>query len=287
MQSRYQEAAGALQRLQHRERNIATELGRERLKLVGEYHKIVYGTLGGLLLIFAGGAVALVRHNRQAQREAQEGAQLHDLQRETEEKYRSLFDNAIEGIFQTTPDGRFVTANRALARMYGYDSPEHLMETLTDVATQLYVDPSQRQALLEALQVEDVVSNYEFEVVRADGRMMWVRENVRAVRDENGELCYMEGTVEDVSDVWWGEQRRRLQYALARALGDAPTVDLARPQILSTICKGLGWDVGDFLGSSRKRPARAGDVAHPGFGNRGIGAGPSASRLPARTEADR
>ena len=246
MESRYRDAEGALERLQKHERNIATELSRERLALMGEYHKIIYGTLGALLLIVAAGGVALKLHNRQARKDAQDAARSHEEQRETEEKYRSLFDNAIEGIFQTTPDGRFLTANRALARMYGYESPEHLMETLTDVATQLYVDPSQRQALLEALQVEDVVSNYEFEVMRADGRMMWVRENVRAVRNESGELCYLEGTVEDVSDLWWGEQRRRLQYALARVLGDSATVEQARPQILSTICKALGWDVGIF-----------------------------------------
>ena len=93
--------------------------------------------------------------------------------RRAEQKYRSIFENSVEGIFQTTPEGRFVTANRALARMYGYDSPEHLMESLTDVAAQLYVDPSQRRALLEALRHEDVVSNFEFEVIRADGRTMW------------------------------------------------------------------------------------------------------------------
>ncbi len=164
--------------------------------------------------------------------------------REAELKYHSIFDNAIEGIFQTTPEGRFVTANRSLARMYGYDSPEHLMESLTDVATQLYVDPSQRQALLAALQNEAVVSNFEFEVIRADGRTIWVRENVHAIRDESGQLLYLEGTVEDVSDLWWGEQRRRLQYALSRVLGDAATVEEARPHILSTICQAMEWDIG-------------------------------------------
>jgi len=97
------------------------------------------------------------------------------------------------------------------------------MESLTDVAAQLYVNSSQRQALLNALREDDVVSNFEFEVVRADGRTMWVRESVRAIRDEGGALLYLEGTVEDVSDLWWGEQRRRLQSALAHVLGDATT----------------------------------------------------------------
>jgi PAS domain S-box-containing protein len=246
MEQRYAGATDALEKLRHHERTVATELGRDRVQLAEQYHQIAYGTGGVLLLIFAACVVALRRRDCEARAAAEDRDRLEDGKRETEQTYRSLFDNAIEGIFQTTPDGRFVTANRALARMYGYDSPQHLIESLTDVANQLYVDPSQRQALLEALKQEDVVSNYEFEVVRADGRLMWVRENVRAIRDERGALQYLEGTVEDVSDVWWGEQRRRLQYALARVLGDSATVEQARPQILSTVCKALGWDVGLF-----------------------------------------
>ena len=164
--------------------------------------------------------------------------------REAETKYHSIFDNAMEGIFQTTPEGRFITANRALARMYGYDSPEHLMAKLTDVSAQLYVDPARREALLEALQEEEAVANFEFEIIRADGRTLWVRENVRAVRDKSGALLYLEGTVEDVSDLWWGEQRRRLQYAAARVLADAASVEEARPKILRTVCETLEWDMG-------------------------------------------
>src|SRR5205807_192110 len=68
--------------------------------------------------------------------------------------------------------------------------------------------------------------------------------NVHAVRGEDGELLYLEGTVEDVSDRWWGEQRRRLQYAAAQVFGDATTVEEARPHILETICEGLEWDIG-------------------------------------------
>jgi len=165
-------------------------------------------------------------------------------QLESEAKYRSIFDNAIEGIFQATPDGRFITANKALARMYGFKSPEHLIEGLTDIGTQLYVDPSQREALIEALREEDVVSNFEFEVTRPDGRVIWLRENVRAVRDEKGEIRYLEGTVEDISDRWWGEQRRRLQFATARALSESATLAEARPRILQSICEVANWDLG-------------------------------------------
>jgi PAS domain S-box-containing protein len=223
---------------------LAAELRAERQPLGPAFRVAAYATTAGLVLIFAVTLVGMIRSERALRARSQEAEFLRDGKFKAETTYQSLFDNAIEGIFQTTIDGKFVTANRALARMYGYDSPQDLIAKLTDVANQLYVDSSQRQALLEALRKEDAVSNYEFEVTRADGRLMWVRENVRAVRNERGELEYLEGTVEDVSDVWWGEQRRRLQYALARVLGDAVSVELARPQVLSTIGKALGWHLG-------------------------------------------
>ena len=216
----------------------------EQDRLAARFLTIASGFGGAALLVFVLAVWHAQMRRRRWRANTIEREQLVGQLREAEAKYRSIFDNAIEGVFQTTPEGRFVTANRALARMYGYDSPEHLMEALTDVAAQLYVDPSQRRALLEALRDEDVVSNFEFEAVRADGRTMWVRENVHAIRDESGKLLYLEGTVEDVSDVWWGEQRRRLQQATSRVLGDAATVEDARPELLAAICKSLDWDIG-------------------------------------------
>src|SRR5204863_222589 len=89
---------------------------------------------------------------------------------------------------QMTPEGRFLTANHSLARMYGYKSPEHLMASLDDAPMQLYVKVGQREELLKALQEEGVVSNMETEVVRADGRAMWIRENVIAVKNGMGSV---------------------------------------------------------------------------------------------------
>jgi PAS domain S-box-containing protein len=193
-------------------------------KSVGRADQIETVVLG---LLFGVLGVATFLLWRMAQRMRSEAAaRQHAISelRDSEAKYRSIFDHANEGIFQTTPDGRFITANRTLARMYGYRSPAHLMKSLTDLGTQLYVDPSQREALLATLREEGMVSNFEFEVQRADGRTIWLRENVRAVRDEQGELRYLEGTVEDVTDRWWSEQRRRLQFATARVLADAKSV---------------------------------------------------------------
>jgi two-component system cell cycle sensor histidine kinase/response regulator CckA len=194
------------------------------------------------LLALVGGR--LLKFARKSESSATDQRELIDQLKSSESKYRSIFDNAVEGIFQTTPDGRFISANWALARMYGFKDPQDLIEKLTDIGTQLYVDPGQREALLAALQAEDVVSNLEFEVVRADGRTIWLRENVRAVRDESNRLLYLEGTVEDVSDHWWAEQRRRLQYATARVFNEAASLAEARPKILQTICEIVDWDLG-------------------------------------------
>jgi two-component system cell cycle sensor histidine kinase/response regulator CckA len=194
-----------------------------------------------ILIAFAVVLSFLFYKSRQKARER--AALIEDL-RGAELRYRSMFDNAVEGMFQTTPDGRFITANRALARMYGYQSPQHLMASLSDIGTQLQVELGRRDALLKALQEDHIVLNFEIEVVRADGRAMWIRENVRAVRDEAGKILYLEGTVEDVSDRWWSEQRRRLQYATARILEKAGSVVEARPMILQNVCEILDWDMG-------------------------------------------
>jgi diguanylate cyclase (GGDEF)-like protein/PAS domain S-box-containing protein len=121
--------------------------------------------------------------------------------RNAERRYRSLFDNAIEGIFRTSPDGRYLDANPALARIYGFDSPLELMNSLSDIGTQLYTDPSRRQGFVEAIKHHGSVSGFESQVRRRDGRLIWISENARAVHDELGRLICYEGTVEDVTEL--------------------------------------------------------------------------------------
>ncbi|MGE5658265.1 MAG: EAL domain-containing protein [Actinomycetota bacterium] len=120
--------------------------------------------------------------------------------RQAEEKYRSIFENAVEGIFQTLPCGRYLNANPALARIYGYSSPAALMEKLSDIAHQLYVDPRRRDEFMSLMQEHDQVSNFESQVYRCDGQIIWISESARAVRDAKGELVYYEGIVEDITN---------------------------------------------------------------------------------------
>ncbi|MEC4866733.1 MAG: EAL domain-containing protein, partial [Jaaginema sp. PMC 1078.18] len=117
-----------------------------------------------------------------------------------ETKYRSIFENALEGIFQTTPDGHYLSANPALARIYGYDNVEDLMASLTDIEHQLYVEPQQRHQFIQLMQTHGAVKNFESQIYRRDGTAIWIRESARTVRDVDGTLLYYEGMVEDITE---------------------------------------------------------------------------------------
>lgn len=116
-----------------------------------------------------------------------------------EQRYRGIFLNAIEGIFQTTPDGRYLGANPALARIYGYASPEELQRQLRDISRQLYVRPVRRVEFLERMERDGKVENFESQVYRKDGSTIWISENAVAVHDDFGRLLYYEGFVVDVT----------------------------------------------------------------------------------------
>jgi len=122
-----------------------------------------------------------------------------ELQR-AETRYRGIFENAVEGIFQTAPDGHYITVNQALAGIYGYESPEELMAELTDIKRQLYVDPARRDEFTSLMQRQDGVTRFESKVRRRDGGIIWISENARAVRDNQGQILFYEGTTEDITE---------------------------------------------------------------------------------------
>ena len=125
-----------------------------------------------------------------------------------EAKYYSMFENAVSGIFQTTKDGRYLSANPALARIYGYNSAAELMDSLTDISDQLYVNRDRRAQFISALQAQGVVSDFESQIYRRDGTVIWIVENARSVCDEGGKLLYYEGFVEDIT------QRKNAESAM-------------------------------------------------------------------------
>jgi PAS domain S-box-containing protein len=119
--------------------------------------------------------------------------------RQAEEKYRAIYENSVEGIFQTTRDGHFLSANPALARMYGYNSPEEVVAALTDIEHQLYVDPSRRDEFSRLMREQGEVSGFESQIYRKDKSIIWISESARTAKDPAGNLLYYEGIVEDVT----------------------------------------------------------------------------------------
>lgn len=124
--------------------------------------------------------------------------QAEEALKRAEARYRSIFENAIEGIFQSTVEGKFLISNPMLAKIYGYDSPEDLIATLTNIQ-QLYTDPQRRSELIKLLEEQEEVKFFESAVYRKDGSIIWTSENIHAVYDIAGHILYFEGTVEDIT----------------------------------------------------------------------------------------
>jgi PAS domain S-box-containing protein len=134
-----------------------------------------------------------IAHDVTARRQAE------DALRRADTRYRALVENAVEGIYQSSPDGRVLTANRAAARLLGYPSPEALIAHVTNSATQIYVDPQDRAALVRQLVGHGTVEGFECRFRRKDGRVIWVAQNARAVFDDGGAPLHFEGTIEDIT----------------------------------------------------------------------------------------
>ncbi len=132
--------------------------------------------------------------------------------RVTEAKYRNIFENAVEGIFQSTPDGRYITANPALASIYGYSSSTEVTTNFTDIEHQLYLDPKRRTEFVRLIEEYGKVSEFESQIYRRDGSIVWISEKAYAVRDQNGKLLYYEGLIEDIT------KRKQAEVALQEQL---------------------------------------------------------------------
>jgi two-component system cell cycle sensor histidine kinase/response regulator CckA len=122
-----------------------------------------------------------------------------------EEKYRRMFENAVEGIFESTPDGRFVAVNPALVRMAGYSSPSEMIDAVQNIGEQLYAAPEELKEVRRRLRERDTVEAFECQMLRKDGSKLWISMNVRQVRNARGEIVARNGTAEDIT------QRKRSQ----------------------------------------------------------------------------
>jgi adenylate cyclase len=119
---------------------------------------------------------------------------------EAEEKYRSIFENCVEGIFQSNLNGTYLSANPSLAKMYGYETVQELITSITSIEQMVYVQPDRLQQLQAYLHQHQQVTDFESQVYRKDGSLIWVSETVRETRDQQGELLFYEGTVRDITE---------------------------------------------------------------------------------------
>ena len=214
-----------------------------------------------------------------------ERKQAEEALRQAEEKYRAIFEDAVVAIFQSTPDGRYTIANPAMARMLGYDSPEELVTSITDISQQVYVDPKSREEFKRLLTKQGTVSDFECQIYRKDGSKMWISANARAVF-KAGVLVGYDGMNEDITDRKVAEER--VQYlAYYDALTDVPNRTLLQDRLSKALASArrqkdkvallfldldrfknindsLGHALGDFLlqkvGERLKRWAREQDT---------------------------
>ncbi|MEK7748955.1 MAG: PAS domain-containing protein, partial [Bacteroidota bacterium] len=141
-----------------------------------------------------GKSVGRVWSFRDITESAKAGRELHS----SEKKFRALFENVLDGMYQSTPEGRLLMVNPALIRMLGYDSEEELLKA--DIATDLYMDPQQRLSLMKKYDLDGLVRSEELTLLRKDGAAITVLENSRTVRDDSGKILYYEGTLTDITE---------------------------------------------------------------------------------------
>ncbi len=161
------------------------------------------------------------------------------LLKDAEAKYRGMFENAVEGIYQSTPGGHYLAVNSALARMYGYDRPEELLCQVSDIQSQIYADPTFRERFKQQIDRDGFVHDLEYQVRQRNGDVIWISESARAVRDENGDVRFYEGFIVNITARKEAEaERARLEKQMLQA---------QKMDAVGTLAGGMAHDFNNIL----------------------------------------
>ena len=156
---------------------------------------------------------------------ALESASLYAQVQQAEKNYRSIFENAVEGIFQSTPDSRFLTVNPALAGILGYNSPAEVIACFSDIGQQLYVDPASAAEVAQIMRERGILQAFEFEAYRKDRERIWLSLNMRVVRDEKGAEVSREGTIEEITERKRGETERLVMFEIIQGISTSADLE--------------------------------------------------------------
>jgi two-component system, cell cycle sensor histidine kinase and response regulator CckA len=154
-----------------------------------------------------------------------ERLRVEEAQRTAEERYRRIFENAVEGFFESTPAGRFLTVNPAMARIAGYSSPAEMISEVHDIGKQLYVHAEERKEVKRRLEEDGILEGYECHMLRKDGRSIWILMNVRALRDANGKIITHDGTAVEITERKRSDLERQATTEITHAISVTDNLD--------------------------------------------------------------
>jgi PAS domain S-box-containing protein len=160
----------------------------------------------------------------------------------SEKKYRDIYDNAIEGMFRTSLEGKSMQSNKALAKMLGYDTADNVVNSVTDSGHQVWANADERLKYAKILEEQDIIQKYECQYKRVDGGIIWVSLNSRLVHDENGKALYYEGFVEDITE------RKQTEFELIKAKEKAEESDRLKSAFLANMSHEIRTPMNGILG---------------------------------------
>jgi len=184
-----------------------------------------------------GTAIMNARLYAEVQRELEDRKQAERALRQSEQQYRSLFDNAVLGIYKTTPEGRILAANPALVRILGYDSLDELKQR--DLESKGYEAGYPRAEFKARMEREGMVVGYVSGWTRRDGKAVYVRENAKAIRDKTGRILFYEGTIEDITEQ---REAERAKEAL-----EAQLIHNQKLESIGTLASGVAHEINNPL----------------------------------------